>query len=479
MTRIAGTARRAPRPGHLFAGCWLIGAAAAGCAVDEAQEVAAYRSVLDDGLPIIAIDDGAPLDEIGAMLLAARGNERLSIEGERYLRTLIDRRRAAAALLPTITLAPGYERFDGRSGTLDVPLTLGLAFSPIRDARRIDRAGALAAEARALLLAAQDALLIDVARVHLEVLRHERAVAVLERSLVVQHARIDDARARHEVGLIRLLDVALSEAQAARTAVDLTEAQNRVRTTRSLLALLTGARIDARPLHAGEDAPLFPVAPDAADALEVLTGIAGDRRPELLAADWAVAAAAEGVTAAFAQYHPRLSVNLSAFLSRESDPTDRDWTAFLSVTLPIFTAGLIEADVRESLSLLRTSVLERSLARREVSRDIEVAIENLRSSRVRAGRIEVQVASARQALELAEALYQTGLATNLERLDAEDRLLAAELALVNAALDQRVFTFDLERAAGILHRRLGLDREHWFAPDARPEDRSNLHAEAR
>ena len=76
-----------------------------------------------------------------------------------------------------------------------------------------------------------------------------------------------------------------------------------------------------------------------------------------------------------------------------------------------------------------------------------------------------QVQYASDALEQAEGLYQVGLATNLERLAAQDRLLSAQLQLVNADLDRKVFYLDLLRTAGVLHEMIGLVREQPIEPE--------------
>src|SRR5690606_18206988 len=72
--------------------------------------------------------------------------------------------------------------------------------------------------------------------------------------------------------------------------------------------------------------------------------------------------------------------------------------------------------------------------------------------------LSIRVQAAAEALRQAEGLYSVGLATNLERLTAQDQLLSAELDLTNALLDQKVFYLDLLRTAGVLHQQIGLIR---------------------
>jgi outer membrane protein TolC len=325
--------------------------------------------------------------------------------------------------------------------------------NPVRDLAAVRQAGATALEQRALLLDFQDTLLIDVARAHYEVIRAERAVAVLENSLRVQQERVNDARVRLQAGLARPLDVTLSEAQAAQTDASLTQARVQAKTARNELAFLAAAPVKNHALIDAIDVPSEPYS--ISDVL--LT--AEHSRQDVLAATRRIEAAEHLVESAYGQYFPSVSLNFQWFLQRDSEPTDLDWTSLIQFSLPLFSAGLIEADVREALSLMRQAKLNYSLARRRVTRDVEVALENLQASHELIERVRVQVKSAADALEQSEALYQAGLATNLERLTAQDALLTAELDLINAELDSKVFYLDLRRTAGTLHELLGLIRD--------------------
>jgi outer membrane protein TolC len=442
-----------------------------GCVPRESTEIEIYRSVLDNGL-----DPSTPeaLDtEIGVadvMLLASRGNESLAIEGETYLQSLIDRRRAAAAFLPTLSLAPSYTWRDASSdsspdeGAINTPLRLDAAVNPVRDVSVLRQTGSTVEQRRALLLDFQDTLLLDTARTHYDVILAERAVDVLENSLEVQEERVNDARVRLDAGIIGPLDVSLTEAQSAQTAATLISAKTRVRTGRSTLEVLAAAPVAETKLV--DDLEIPQVLPE----LEAALVDAAERRQDLAAAARQVEAAGHRVRSAYGQYFPSVTLNLQYFLQRDSDPTNLHWSSLIQMSLPLFSAGLIEADVRESLSLLRQAKLVYSRTEREVTRDVEVALTNLRASFDRVEQGRVQVRSAGDALAQAEGLYNAGLSTNLARLIAQDQLLAAQLELVIAEADTKIFYLDLRRTTGTLHELIGLERA---------DDATEQHAKAR
>lgn len=422
-----------------------------GCRVDQDKEVAEYRKVVD-----LQPAQSGPLTLGQALLLANQQNEQLAIEGENYLQALIDRQRAVANFLPTVDLAPSYF-FRDRSGSgsngngssprsgLDVPVTANInLFNGFRDVALLRVSELTIEQRRALLLDAQEALLADVVRVFYDVLRNEELIRVLENSLKVQEERVRDIRGRQAAGVARPLDVAQTEAQASATRVTLIDARNAAKNSRSALAFLTGSPVQNTPLL--DEYTLPPtVAP-----FDQLRETALQQRQDLVGARNATLANRQNVEAAFRQYYPSVSLNFDYFLTRDSTPTDRDWEGVFDIHLPIFSAGRIRADVREAWSLFRQSVLFEKNLTRQVERDVELAHQNLAASEMRLAELQTQLAAAKAAFEQADASYNVGLATNLERVVAQDRLLNAELELASEEFGRKIAYLDLLRAIGLL-----------------------------
>jgi outer membrane protein TolC len=425
---------------------------AAGCAVDQQREVRTYRNEVDlDARE--PFDPSRPLSLRQALLLANEWNEDLSIEGEAYLRSIIERRRAIANFLPTLDLSPRYSVREntgsGENTTLDAPLELRLnLFNGFRDAHAYWRDTYLIERQRQTLLSAQETLLIDVSRVYYQVLRAEASVEVLTGSLAVQEERLRDTRGRFSAGLARALDVAQTEAQVSETRVALIRAKNDVLNARSLLAFLIRADVERTPLS-----DLLPL-PGNIEPLETYYDLAAAHREDLAAAGAAVSAARHDVEVAVGQYYPSVNLDLSAFLYRESIPDSRTWEAMLSANLPIFSAGRIEADVREAWSFFREALLVESLLRRQVRQEVEMAYQNLAASEARLAELQVALAAAEQAFQQAEQSYRAGLATNLDRVTAQDALLRAQLDLASEIYDRKVLYLNLKRAAGMLREEL-------------------------
>jgi len=145
---------------------------------------------------------------------------------------------------------------------------------------------------------------------------------------------------------------------------------------------------------------------------------------------------------------------VNVFVYREAFPDERTWDGILRANLPIFSAGLIEADVREAWSFYRQSALSESMLRRQVGEQVQLAFQDLHANDERIAELQVQLRAAQQAFNQADQSYNVGLATNLERVTAQDELLSAQLQLTSAQFDRTLAYLALARATGELRHRL-------------------------
>ena len=443
---------------------WLIGLVPAlfisGCAVDQAREVKIYREVLDgpDTAVVESFHPEAPLTLAESLRLANAHNERLAIAGENYLQTLIDKDRAFAAFLPTISLSPVFMRQEktnlGAGSSLinefvkdkatDVTVTGNMNLHPFRDVPAVRAAGSSVRMGRAMLLEQQSILMLDVARTYYQVMHAEAAVNVLEKTIEVDNRRLADIRVKQKAGAARPMDVSLAQAQLAGTRNQLIQAQNDVSNGRAMLALLMGVADVGGPLVNGLDIP------EDAGKFESLLKTADAHRQDLLAAEEQVNVAVAALEAAWGEYFPSVSLNLTSYLSRDSFPGDVDWTSLIRVNVPIFSAGLIHADVRSAYSRLRQARLAEMYAQRQVVKDLKTVLDDLGRDRRRIDQLEIRVKAAEDGLRQAEAAFKTGRGTYLEQLTAREGLLSARLALSDAGFNQCVDYLRLLHATGTL-----------------------------
>jgi outer membrane protein TolC len=238
--------------------------------------------------------------------------------------------------------------------------------------------------------------------------------------------------------------VSQTRAQVASTAAELTQAQSDVRNGRHTLAFLIGVT--------EIDGPLIDevAVPDHVFSVDAFRAEASANRQDLLAAEAAVRAAKFSVDAAIAEYYPSVSINVAGFLYREYFSQASKWDAILVANLPIFSAGIIEANVRQAWSRLRQAALYQAELRRQIDRDVQIAYDNLITSEKLLVSFNEEVKAANDALNQSQQLLRNQLAIPLDVLTAQDTLLTAQLNYTSENFARTVFYLDLLRITGQL-----------------------------
>jgi outer membrane protein TolC len=439
---------------------------------DQQKEVQTYRAVVDAGLkPPIDYHPGQPLTLQRAMLLADENNEEIGLQGENYIQALVAKSRAVAEFLPTISFQPDYTieqpplngttsaganvtpqvaaaagGFQANSGfwqRLEAPVTgaMNLSFVSYPNLKSTEQT---IIQQRQLLIDTQQTLLLSVAETYYQVLLSEQQVRVLENSLRLQQARLVDAQSQFNNHLALALEVSQTQALVAATTASLTQARTDVDNGRHMLEFLIGAPQIDGPLV---DEVFLPENLPSADQFR---GLAAENRQDLLGADSAIRAAKYSVDAAIAQYYPSVSINVAGFLYREYFSDASKWDAILVGNLPIFSAGIIEADVREAWSKLRQAALYQSELKRQIDRDVQVAYDDLTASGNVLISLGQEVQAASDELNQSEQLLKNQLAIPLDVLTAQDTLLNAQLSYTTEEFSRTVFYLDLLRISGQL-----------------------------
>lgn len=429
---------------------------ASGCGLDQSREVGMYRQILAERSPPPAseFDPRAPLSLVAALEIANERSERLAMEGEKYVQSVIDKDRALSAFLPTVSFAPTYIRQE-KTGiaqaalfepdkALDLPLTGALGFNLLQNLSDVEQGSAAVERQRQLLLDLQTTVWLDVSQAYYQILRSERQREVLRSSIATQEERVRNTKTMLQNGMARPLDVSQAEAELSATRSGLIRAGSDVRNGRAMLAYLMG--VDSVDGALSDDLDVPSQLPD----LRSLFQVAETRRRDLRAARQQVQVSVDGLRSAWSEFFPSVTVDFTYFLQRETFPTDVSWASMLRVNIPIFTAGLIYADIRDAWSRVRQDRSSLALLERGIRKEIRVADEDLASSGDQITELGVQVTAAQEALHQAEQAYDVGLATNLDRLVAQDRLQNAQLQLTSEQLSKKIFYLRVLRDIGLL-----------------------------
>jgi multidrug efflux system outer membrane protein len=305
----------------------------------------------------------------------------------------------------------------------------------------------------------------DLATAYFNLRSVDTELDVVARSVALQRRALDLATSRHDLGAVSGLDVAQQQAllDTTLTQVDLLKRQRAQ--FEHALGTLTGA-----------GAPVFALAPRTPDAAmpqvpAVPVGVPSDlleRRPDVAAAERAVAAANAQIGIANAAFYP--GITLGASLGTQSrtlgtlfDAPSLLWSLGASLAQPLFDAGRIRANLAgaeagydATIANYRRVVLT---AMQEVEDGITgmAALERAHAQAMRASD------SAAKVLDLATARYEGGVASYLDLISAQQSLLNAQrqqAQLLGQRLLVSVFLIkavggDLQAEPALLLRRAG------------------------
>jgi len=267
-------------------------------------------------------------------------------------------------------------------------------------------------------------LLADVATNYAQLRGYQLRLAIAARNIGIQQETLDLTRALAKAGQATERDVAQAEAQLESTRATVPQLETGRDTAIHRLGVLVGSEPNALAEELSKTAPL-PVVPAA-----VPVGLPSElleRRPDIRRSEAQLVAATARVGEAKADFFPKFSLTGSA--GRESTQLHllavglgNVFSAGPSVSLPIFTAGRIranvrlqEARVREAEAAYRSTILT-------AFEETENALIAYANEQERGARLERVTRADRTALELAQAQYRAGLADFLTVLDAERTL---------------------------------------------------------
>jgi multidrug efflux system outer membrane protein len=178
-----------------------------------------------------------------------------------------------------------------------------------------------------------------------------------------------------------------------------------------------------------------------------------ERRPDIHEAEQQLIAANARIGVARAAYFPSISLTgtggfISSALTELFSKSAGNWNFAASVTQPIFTAGLLQANVRLAEAQQQQALLVYQQTIQNAFRDVSDALVAYQKTREARDQQELLAAAAQDSARLAHVRYDGGRATYLEVLTNETNYLAAELALSQARLDEMLSLVQIYSALG-------------------------------
>ena len=353
---------------------------------------------------------------------------------------------AATGLLP-----PGVqrERNDYRA-TLDVSYEVDL-WGKLHATAQAARADLLGSEA------ARDTVRItlaaDVAKTYFALRALDAEAAATRRTLGLREEGLKLQQKRFDGGVISEFDYRQLEAEVAAARAQLPPLERDREIQEAALAVLLGRSPKAimdesvsRSADSREE--LLPAVVPAGLPSELLL-----RRPDLVEAEQRLIAANARVTVARSQMFP--SIQLTGYLGSEAQALSAlfsgpagIWQLAMVIAQPIFAAGRLEAQIDAARARETQALAGYQGAIQNAFREVRAALAAQTRSRETFEAESTRFAALATTVRLARLRYDNGLASQLEVIDAERNLLAAEIARHEALRAQRAAVADLYKALG-------------------------------
>jgi NodT family efflux transporter outer membrane factor (OMF) lipoprotein len=380
------------------------------------------------------------------------------VRGARAART-----EAALDFAPTVTFAGGYTRqrlssasFPGFGafpdqdiwdGGFDAFWELDL-FGRVR--RNVQAQGAFVAVTQEDQRDIQVFVAADLARAYFELRGAQEQLSVAQRNGENQRRTLQVTRQRLDAGRGTAFDTERAQAQLSLTLASIPLLESRVRQAQYQIGVLVG-----RP-PAAIAAELEPVAalPALPQAISVANPDSVVRwRPDVAAAERALAVERARVGAAKADYLPRITVEGSAGYSAADFDGLGDRGTFRYavgpvISWPALNLGRIKARVDLSRAREAEAQAQYTQTVLRALEEVESSLVRYRTSRAQVERIQEAAAASERAAELARLRFSGGVADFLQVLDAERTQLEAQDQLAQGRTEAATAYAALYKALG-------------------------------
>lgn len=412
----------------------------------------AGAETLTDAL-IAAYRNSNLLDQNRAVLRAADEDVALAVS---TLRPVVAYTAQAGWRRAEIGGVSGNEIAEGLSAslTLSAELTL-IDFGRSKLGIEIAKASVLAT--RQALIEVEQQVLLGAVQAYVDVRLAQEVVALRQSNLRLITQELRAAEARFEVGETTRTDVAIAQARLAASRSALAAAEGSLMVAREAYKAATGA-------YPGRLAAL-PKAPALPRTMEEAQSVARATHPLIRQAQQLVTVSDLQVALAEAAMMPTIGAGLSLSTDQDGQATQ---SFGLTMNQTLYAGGRLSATLRKALAGkdgARAALQQTTVA---VIQNVGVAWANLAVSAASIQASDEQIRAAQTAFDGVREEADAGARTTLDVLDAEQELLDARNARLQAEAQRYVGVYQVLATMGLLtvdHLQLGIatyDPEAYF-----------------
>jgi outer membrane protein, multidrug efflux system len=281
-------------------------------------------------------------------------------------------------------------------------------------------------------------LVAEVAADWLSVAADQQRLALAQQTLASQRQTLRLTELQHQQGIVSGLDLAQVQTSVESARADVASYTTQLATSRNALDLVVGAPVAADALpqaSALESGVALAPLPAPLESRVLL------QRPDVLYAEHTLKSANADIGAARAAFFPTISLTAatgrsSTALSSLFDAGNRTWSFVPSISVPIFRAGALKAELDEAKITRDVTVAEYEQAIQTAFSEVADALATRAQLDERMDAQRALVDVTQRSYTLADARYRNGVDSYLDALDAQRSLYSAQQDLITLRLTE-------------------------------------------
>lgn len=280
-----------------------------------------------------------------------------------------------------------------------------------------------------------------------QILQCRNLINVQQDAVTTLQEHLDNVNAQYRVGTVAKSDVLASQVQLANAQQALVTAQNNydiaVSTLNNVIGLPTDTVLDIRDQLKYTQYDL---------SQDDCTAYALQNRADGAAARYAIKRAAAAVQTAKAGYQPTVNAVATKSIASDkefkNDQTDA-WTAGVNASWNIFDNGVTQASVNSANMALLKAQEASAQTDDQIRLDVRTAYLGLQAAEKNIQTTSVAVTRAEEDYKIAQVRYSAGVGTNLDVMDAEEKLTTARTNYYTALYNYNTSKAALDKAMGL------------------------------
>jgi TolC family type I secretion outer membrane protein len=319
-------------------------------------------------------------------------------------------------------------------------------------------------------------LMLKLTSTYLEIIYAKKKVSLITSKINAITQQLNQAKKRYEQGAGTVVEVSEAQTNLDVAKAELILAGNALNEHSDDLFNMTGFEITAQEeiLDASLDVNKLPTQQSINENLDFWLKNAKQHNPEILAAEYSVEMAKQDVEKKRAGHYPTVDlVGVRSYSDNDSNNTlgsSFDTTTLaVQLNMPLFAGGYVNANVRQALNKVHAAEENLSSKTRETNANVRKYFNGVQSQFLSIAAYQQAVKSSETTLLGTQKGFSAGIKTNIEVLDAQQKLYSNQLELNKAQFALVNDLVNLKYNTGLLDQAELINISHFFIAENKLE----------